>query len=747
MALRNLSVGRMLLLMAVSFVLPIALSTALLTRNLTREIGLAELERAGLEYQAPLLELMAAVTAYAAASRASAPADEARAAIADGFARLDDVHARLAEPLATTAEALAAVEKSRLEPAQLRSAWVAIDEAAPRSSGLERDAALRQLLQDVRALVSHVGDTSSLILDPDLDSYYLMDLTTVALPQSVLHLDAVLAVTARAVDGKPLEEHDRLETYSLIALLGEADLEHASASGMTALRSDADFHGPSESLQRDLPPALDRHGTVLLELVGASQQLAVASDAGGMRDAFTATALAALDATRGLWRVSAQELDALLAVRVSALARERGLALAAVALAIAAAALLAWRIASNITRPLAEAVRVATSLAGAEALARGDAGEQAGSSEILRATRALGGLAGSLRELVGRVKETVDNLGRAIEALSPIAEQIERGSARLRESSREMDHASDEAAASLAAAAAAATQASRGVDELARGASHAQRDMDAARADVDSVNDAIRSVSAAVEELSVSLGDVAKSSSHSAGIADDAARNARETTAAFDELRVAAEEIGNVVGVISDIADQTNLLALNATIEAASAGEAGRGFAVVANEVKELARQTALATHEIEERISSIQGSARAAVAATESIVRMIDEMNANTRSIVTAVEEQTSTSAEISSSLSDAVGRTEAITRAISSAAEASRTSAAGATELSGVAAKMSSAVAAASRSATSARAVGGHVDRAAQENREVASVALTAAQRVARELETLRALLREFA
>ncbi|MBE7203060.1 MAG: HAMP domain-containing protein, partial [Parafilimonas terrae] len=130
----------------------------------------------------------------------------------------------------------------------------------------------------------------------------------------------------------------------------------------------------------------------------------------------------------------------------------------------------------------------------------------------------------------------------------------------------------------------------------------------------------VQTVAAAAEELGTSVQEIGRQVLGSADLAQTAVGEADETQHLVQALSEAATRIGDMVGLISNIAGQTNLLALNATIEAARAGDAGRGFAVVAAEVKELAAQTARATEEISQQIGQIQGVTGQAVTAIDTI-------------------------------------------------------------------------------------------------------------------------------
>ena len=173
---------------------------------------------------------------------------------------------------------------------------------------------------------------------------------------------------------------------------------------------------------------------------------------------------------------------------------------------------------------------------------------------------------------------------------------------------------------------------------------------------------AVQTVASAAEELSRSITEISVQVSESTRIAQVAVDEAQQTDQTINGLSDSSEKIGNVVGLIKDIADQTNLLALNATIEAARAGDAGRGFAVVASEVKALATQTGSATEEIASQIGQMRGAVEGSVKAIQSIGRTIDRLNEIATTIAAAVEEQNAATNEISRNTQEASGGTQEV-------------------------------------------------------------------------------------
>ena len=172
----------------------------------------------------------------------------------------------------------------------------------------------------------------------------------------------------------------------------------------------------------------------------------------------------------------------------------------------------------------------------------------------------------------------------------------------------------------------------------------------------------VQSVASASEELASSITEISRQIQESARVASEAVQQARATNERVGTLSKAASRIGDVVELINTIAGQTNLLALNATIEAARAGDAGRGFAVVASEVKALAEQTAKATGEIGQQITSIQGATDESVAAIRQISGTIERLSEISSTIAAAIEEQGAATQEISRNVQQAAQGTHGV-------------------------------------------------------------------------------------
>ncbi|MEC7576825.1 MAG: HAMP domain-containing methyl-accepting chemotaxis protein, partial [Pseudomonadota bacterium] len=176
----------------------------------------------------------------------------------------------------------------------------------------------------------------------------------------------------------------------------------------------------------------------------------------------------------------------------------------------------------------------------------------------------------------------------------------------------------------------------------------------------------VENVAAASEELTASIAEISQQLNNTNKLAFDAKDITKNTVEKMRILESSANQIGNVIQLITDIAEQTNLLALNATIESARAGDAGKGFAVVANEVKHLAGETASATEQVKEQVDRIQADTKDAVDFINKIAVSIEQLNEGMTSIAAAMEEQTQATQEISRNVAEASNGTNVVVKNI---------------------------------------------------------------------------------
>lgn len=166
---------------------------------------------------------------------------------------------------------------------------------------------------------------------------------------------------------------------------------------------------------------------------------------------------------------------------------------------------------------------------------------------------------------------------------------------------------------------------------------------------VDEANNQVKNVLSATQKLSALMDRIEKHSTEARQVNNDAEQKINVTNSVIDKLDLAAKNIGQIIGVIEEIASQTHMLALNATIEAVRAGESGKSFNVVANEVKSLASQTASATEQVSQQIQEIQLATREAVGGISNVGQSLEDISRTSKDITDTIHLQSETIGEIS--------------------------------------------------------------------------------------------------
>jgi methyl-accepting chemotaxis protein len=561
------------------------------------QVAFSAKERVGVAYLVPLLDLTArAVTARHLAVTGGDPA----AGVQDAVARMDAATGRYGAELATV------------------DGWEQAKQVLTRAGTADGPPAAfdayNTAVADLLALIVKTSDESNLTLDPDLDTYYLMDTLVFRLP-------ILLDTAGRAVDQAAL-----VRAAGDASEQGQARVDLAIAAGTLATTRDSMDAGLATSVEKTRSTTLrgrteDGRKAVHDAVSQVIDQATQAAKSGDMTRLGSRQGDESRAATFALATALAPELDQLIAERIGGFQTKAVRVEVAIALAVLLVAWLLVGLYRSATVPLH---RMVVALG---ALATGDLTQ----SVPVETRDEIGQMARALNHAIARVRD-------AVKAISGSAGGLAGSSGELSTVSGSLRTAAEEASTQAETVGATAEQVSRNVDMVATG----------------------------TEEMTASISEIAKSASQAADVAAEAVVIAEEANQTVAKLGTSSAEVGDVVRVITAIAEQTNLLALNATIEASRAGEAGRGFAVVAGEVKELAQQTSTATGEIGRRIEAIQADTRAAVEAIGGIGQVIGRINDLQTTIASAVEEQTVTTNEISRTISEVASDSKSIALSI---------------------------------------------------------------------------------
>ncbi len=267
-----------------------------------------------------------------------------------------------------------------------------------------------------------------------------------------------------------------------------------------------------------------------------------------------------------------------------------------------------------------------------------------------------------------------DELGNMAHHFNQFIEKIQNTIKQISNNASTLSESANDLSSTASQLTSVADETTNQVKSVSTSAKQMSNNMDTISSSTEKMNSNMKAVAISSEEMNSSISEVAQNTEEASKVANEASILVTNSNKNISQLGNDADEIGKVIEVIQDIAEQTNLLALNATIEAARAGEAGKGFAVVATEVKELAKQTAVASEDISSRISAIQNSTGKSIESIGKIRDIIEKVSDTSKLIAAAVEEQSITTKQISQNVTGVASSSETVVKELANSSTASQ-------------------------------------------------------------------------
>jgi len=517
------------------FLVPIAVLAWQYFQDKAAAIEFTRAERVGAVALKELVPVLQGVTDTRVAARAILGGADANADYQAAREATDQALAHFAAHLQATGDPL----KVQAGLQKLQAAWQA-GTSAPVSADAQGRTAFGPVTQAALELLNTVGDNSNLVLDPDLDSYYMINAMVLSLPPVIEHTGLLAGWGRYSASQGPLDPEQAKEWAIWSARVG---------SGITDMRR---YFERSLSANESLRQKVDLAAFDHAERLRQDADRLVAHPDEAQAAAFRDQGQAAVASLVHLYDIHLPLLDDILAIREARMLQARNFTAAVLAICLLMSSYLFLSFKKVLEGGLREVVFHI------DAIRDGNLGTQPhawGADEAAGLMTTIADLQRSLRHIVTQIRTSADHIvhasGEIASGANDLAQRTEESAASLQQSAGAMVH-----------------------------------------------------IAETVHETASVASEASMLATRNAQAARDGGQIIQTMVSTMADIRQASHRIGDITSTIDGIAFQTNLLALNAAVEAARAGEQGRGFAVVAGEVRGLAQRAALAAKEINSLVS-----------------------------------------------------------------------------------------------------------------------------------------------